>query len=276
MTAKDITVSSFTATWLPVSGATGYRLDVSTSLNFTSFLPGFQNLIVGNVTSRVVNGLDPGTVYFFRVRAVNANGAGASSSTVILTTHDTGTAHFPAQAATGSAAAAAASHDSADLGLLPGPGHVAFTLDVGTSVAWVSAVDWKTMLPPPTVQDLPPLLAYVMNLHAASSPLLLPQAGVETAADGSVWLTLQYRQIRRLAASGLELTVQASTDALTWVDLPASAITALADDDEATARFEARAPLPADGPLLLRLLVTFDSAATVDKIDREATPDSEP
>ena len=57
------TRSSFMATWESVSGATGYRLDVSTSPSFNSFVSGYENLDVGNITSRIVSGLSPGTHY---------------------------------------------------------------------------------------------------------------------------------------------------------------------------------------------------------------------
>ncbi len=45
--ATSVTSSSFTANWSSVSGATGYRLDVSTSSTFSGFLSGYQNLDVG-------------------------------------------------------------------------------------------------------------------------------------------------------------------------------------------------------------------------------------
>ena len=52
-----MTFSSFTANWSSVSGATDYRLDVSTSNTFTTYLPGYQDLDVGNMTSYPVTGL---------------------------------------------------------------------------------------------------------------------------------------------------------------------------------------------------------------------------
>ena len=57
-----------------MSGATGYRLDVATRNNFTpnSFVNGYNNLDVGNATSRSVTGLNANTTYYYRVRAYNA------------------------------------------------------------------------------------------------------------------------------------------------------------------------------------------------------------
>ena len=59
--------------------ATGYYLDVSSTSGFTGFVPGYNGLDVGNVTTFDAVGLDTGTTYYVRVRAYNANGAGANS-----------------------------------------------------------------------------------------------------------------------------------------------------------------------------------------------------
>src|SRR5947199_7201907 len=77
---------SFTANWSSVNGATVYRLDVSTSSSFSTYVPGYQNLNVGNVTSRSVTGLNPSTAYYFRVRAYRGVQACPYSSTVQVPT----------------------------------------------------------------------------------------------------------------------------------------------------------------------------------------------
>lgn len=77
------TPNSLTASW---SGAgdnvavTGYRLDVSTSAAFGSFVSGYNNLNVGNVTSQIISGLNPSTTYYTRVRAYDAAGNISSNS----------------------------------------------------------------------------------------------------------------------------------------------------------------------------------------------------
>jgi hypothetical protein len=78
---------SFTANWSSVSSATSYHLDVSTSSSFDTYVTGYQNLNVGNATSRSVTGLNASTTYYFRVqpyRGVTA--CGPYSSIVHVTT----------------------------------------------------------------------------------------------------------------------------------------------------------------------------------------------
>src|SRR4029078_1360151 len=55
------TRSSFLAKWQPVSGATGYRLDVSTNRSFDSYVANYGDLDLGNVTYCVLTGLIRGT-----------------------------------------------------------------------------------------------------------------------------------------------------------------------------------------------------------------------
>ena len=73
------TRSSFMATWGSVNDAMGYQLDVSTSNSFSSYVEGYHGLDVGNVTGSVVTGLNPGTTYYYRVRAYGATGPGEYS-----------------------------------------------------------------------------------------------------------------------------------------------------------------------------------------------------
>lgn len=63
------TRSSFLASWKYAEGARGYRLDVSPSRSFKSYVDGYRDLDVGDVTSRIVGGLAPGvtTIGFERI-----------------------------------------------------------------------------------------------------------------------------------------------------------------------------------------------------------------
>ncbi len=76
----------FTACWSASSGATGYRLDVSTDVSFTTLIPGFDNLDAGNVTSYDVSGLTAKTNYYYRVRAYNVSGTSGNSNSITVTT----------------------------------------------------------------------------------------------------------------------------------------------------------------------------------------------
>lgn len=84
--ASAITSSGFTANWTASVGATGYKLDVSTSSTFASFLTGYNNLDVGSNTSSTITGLNASTPYYYQVRAYNATGTSPASSTITAST----------------------------------------------------------------------------------------------------------------------------------------------------------------------------------------------
>ena len=78
--------SQITANWNASANATAYFLDVSTVNTFASFVGSYNNLNVGNVTTLNVTGLNPGTTYFYRVRANNSCGTSLSSATITYAT----------------------------------------------------------------------------------------------------------------------------------------------------------------------------------------------
>ena len=84
--ANNINCTSFSARWNSSANATTYFLDVSTVNTFATFVPGYQDLNVGNVTSRNVTGLTAGTTYYYRVRAGNSCGTSASNATITTAT----------------------------------------------------------------------------------------------------------------------------------------------------------------------------------------------
>lgn len=84
--ATNIGGASFSANWNTVTNATSYRLDVSTSISFSSFVSGYNDLNVLNVLTYSVTGLSANTPYYYRVRAVNASGASDNSNTITVTT----------------------------------------------------------------------------------------------------------------------------------------------------------------------------------------------
>ncbi|MFZ6012030.1 MAG: DUF6443 domain-containing protein, partial [Bacteroidota bacterium] len=79
--ATNTTPSSFTANWYTVATATEYRLDVSTNKNFTSFVAGYQDLVVNGTSKNVANA--PKAILYYRVRAVNASGISEYSNVIV-------------------------------------------------------------------------------------------------------------------------------------------------------------------------------------------------
>ena len=84
--AAGVNITSFDAQWNASTGATGYRLDVSTSVDFSTFVSGFNNLDVSNVTSYTVTGLAASTLYHYQIRAYNTGGTSVSSGMTNVTT----------------------------------------------------------------------------------------------------------------------------------------------------------------------------------------------
>ena len=83
---SDPTTESFQANWEASLGATGYLLDVSTLNDFSTFVPGYNDLDVGNVTSYTVSGLSSGITYYYRVRAYNTCERSGYSETISYNT----------------------------------------------------------------------------------------------------------------------------------------------------------------------------------------------
>jgi gliding motility-associated-like protein len=78
--------TQFNANWQSAAAATSYLLDVSTSNTFSTYVTGYQNRDVGNVTSYTVTGLVSGTTYYYRVRSFNSCGTSSSSGIVSCST----------------------------------------------------------------------------------------------------------------------------------------------------------------------------------------------
>lgn len=84
--AQSVGFNAFTATWSEVTFAQNYFLDVATNSGFTSFVPGYQNRNVGNVTNFQVTGLSGNTTYYYRVRAATTCNTSGNSNTISVTT----------------------------------------------------------------------------------------------------------------------------------------------------------------------------------------------
>ncbi len=133
--ATSITASNFTANWIKITAATGYRLDVSASSLFDTFVAGFQDLNVSNVASKVVTGLTAGTTYFYRVRAYNTGGTSGNSATITTVTIPPAPTANPATAITSSGFTA---------NWTAATGATGYRLDVATNTTFTSYVSgWQ-------------------------------------------------------------------------------------------------------------------------------------
>jgi len=84
--ATSIIQTFFYANWNSSATATGYRLDISENIGFTTFISGYNDLDIGNVLTFKVAGLKNRTPYYYRLRAYNLGGSGGSSNIILVTT----------------------------------------------------------------------------------------------------------------------------------------------------------------------------------------------
>jgi hypothetical protein len=86
--ATNVLSSSFQANWSAVTGATSYRLDVATTIDFQTgtFVSGYQDKTVSG-TNDSVTSVTPDTVtYYYRVRTVGVNPTSGNSNIMTVST----------------------------------------------------------------------------------------------------------------------------------------------------------------------------------------------
>jgi phosphodiesterase/alkaline phosphatase D-like protein len=84
--ATGVVPTGFTTNWTIATGATGYILYIATDAGFTSYVSGYSNKDVGNVTTYPITGLLPQTTYYYRLRAYNASGTSITSNHITVAT----------------------------------------------------------------------------------------------------------------------------------------------------------------------------------------------
>lgn len=87
--AVNLTNSGFTANWTRVYRADKYLVDVATNADFSSVLPNYNELVV-NALTLDIDGLDSGTTYYYRVRAVRGEAISAFSNVIATEIISTG------------------------------------------------------------------------------------------------------------------------------------------------------------------------------------------
>lgn len=145
--ATALSDTGFTANWGAATdnvAVTGYKLDVATDENFTSFVSGFSNLDVGNVLTYAVTGtIDPSTTYYYRVRAYDAGeNESADSNTVTVTTSAPPDTEAPSIVVTQVATSVGSRSFTARWNIgVDNVGVTGYKLDVATDEAFTTFVD---------------------------------------------------------------------------------------------------------------------------------------
>ena len=82
----NVSATGFTTTWNAATTASGFRLDVAQDSLFASMVSGYNNLDLGNVTIFSVTTLNPGSVYYYRLRAYNSLSVSPNSAKQVVAT----------------------------------------------------------------------------------------------------------------------------------------------------------------------------------------------
>ncbi len=189
------TRSSFMAAWNGSPGAKGYLLDVSTNDSFTSYVDGYHNLDVGNVTGRVVTGLSRGNTYYYRVRAYSAAGVGGYSEVMAATT----------VATTGLTI-----HPTFDSSITGNPNAAAIEAMINRAIA----IQESLFSDPITIE--------IRFRYAATAPDGTPLSGGRIAQSNYVYYTIPWST----AIAAIRADAKTSNDALAMASLPGTPLSA--------------------------------------------------
>lgn len=217
--ATAVTADGFTAHWDAAAEAASYRLDVSTNGDFTACVAGYTDLDVGNVTTFAVSGLNSGTAYSYRVRAVNTAGTSGDSGTISQTT-------LPAAPTATAASDITVTGFTANWGTVTGAS--SYRLDVSASSGFTTClagyadlnVNSNTSC---TVVGLSPGTAYYYRVRAVGaggagtnsgfiSLVTIPAAPTAMAASGTATAGFTANWGAVIGASGYRLDVSTNAD----------------------------------------------------------------
>jgi hypothetical protein len=200
------------ASWDKVAEATGYLLDVATTDSFSDYVDGYHDLDVGNVTGRVVTGLNPGITYYYRVRPYTPIGTviwpGGYSETMTATT--VATTGPEAMTTTGMATTGLIIHATFDSSITSDPNAVAIEAMINQAISIYESL----------FSD--PITIEILFRYATTGPDGTPLP----ADDVAVSNTGRYIIPWDTAVAALRADATSSNDNLAIASLPVSALSA--------------------------------------------------
>jgi len=182
--ASSTNANDFTASWNTASTATGYQLDVATDSGFSSILPAYTSLDVGNVLTTNVSGLTANTDYYYRLRAYNGGGTSGNSATIHVKTLASGipkiTVTLPGE---GSANAGGASDQTAGAAFSV---TLTATTDGTTVNSGYNGSKSITFSGPTSGASYPANVTFSSGVGTASITLTKAESPTITATDGTI------------------------------------------------------------------------------------------
>ncbi|HZY80327.1 MAG TPA: fibronectin type III domain-containing protein [Cyclobacteriaceae bacterium] len=174
--ATNLLPTGFVANWSDVN-ASGYFLDVSAD-NFATFVDGYDNRSVGNVTTFTITGLNPATGYKYRLTSSNGSVTSTNSNVVtVLTT--------PAVPQANAATASTQTTFTANWNSVAGA--TSYYLDVASNESFSTAsilADYKNRLVSTNAQEVTGLTAattYYYRVRSANASGSSPSSNTTTA-----------------------------------------------------------------------------------------------
>ncbi len=213
LAASDVETRSFKANWEVVDGAEQYYFDLSTDSTFSTFVSGYDSMETGLTTSISVDPVQPGTTYYYRVRAGKEGLIGANSETIQVFT-------FPDTPVASAATNRNANRFTANWS--PAEGAQNYRLDVAIDPEFQQIVPGYDGLdvgnnPKYDLTDLDIGTTYFYRVRAVAGPRMSPYSNtVQTSTlDISKELSVIEKEQLRILANGIQtntITIRLKSD----------------------------------------------------------------